>query len=505
MSAVTDECRLEGNDGSAQVVRRPLVSRKPTKDARDFTPEKEARLNDKMAASFSATRRKMSRDVKFKPANTAFDRHNQEHNSSFHGFFTLFWIGLGTLVVKTLFQHWRATGHFFGGRLAVMYALNIWDLAATDAIMVVASVFCYFLQVAVLRGVSWETTGWYIQQAWQTLYLATIIYRSWVYEWQWIQSVVIILHCCVMLMKQHSYAQYLGYLSELYKRRQTLAKHLEVVHKLDALKYNNMSEKNSHETELLTEIKEIDDELTLDGVTYPQNLTLSNFVDYLLVPSLVYDISYPRTERIRWSFVLEKTVAALGCFGLMSMMVEHYMLPIIPLNLDLMTSRQKLEEMPWMMLDMAFPLISLYLLFFYLTFECILQWFAELTRFADRNFYNDWWNSISFDEFARDWNVPVHRFLLRHVYHSSISALQLRKEQATLVTFVLSSLVHELVMACMTKKIRLYFVFIQMLQIPIIMISRSKFFRHRTTLGNSFFWFSLMTGPPLICLVYILF
>jgi sterol O-acyltransferase len=36
-------------------------------------------------------------------------------------------------------------------------------------------------------------------------------------------------------------------------------------------------------------------------------------------------------------------------------------------------------------------------------------------RFADRNFYDDWWNSSSFDQFARKWNKPVHEFLLRHV------------------------------------------------------------------------------------------
>lgn len=28
--------------------------------------------------------------------------------------------------------------------------------------------------------------------------------------------------------------------------------------------------------------------------------------------------------------------------------------------------------------------------------------------FADREFYQDWWNSTSWDEFARKWNKPVH-------------------------------------------------------------------------------------------------
>jgi sterol O-acyltransferase len=49
---------------------------------------------------------------------------------------------------------------------------------------------------------------------------------------------------------------------------------------------------------------------------------------------------------------------------------------------------------------------------------------AEITRFADRGFYADWWNSVSWDQFSRDWNRPVYNFLLRHVYHSSISPVR---------------------------------------------------------------------------------
>lgn len=462
------------------------------------------------------------RDFKFTPANTAFDRHNPERKGSFHGFFALFWLSYAFLALKTMAEYWRATGRWHSGKLAAMYRLNVWDLFATDAVMVCASVFCYFLQLAVYNRLSWKKYGWYIQFVWQSLYVGNVIFRSYYGDWQWIQSVCIILHCCVMLMKQHSYAMYMGYLSEMYKRKMTIERHLEVVHKLDELKQDRATSSavevrrkgsdasdttltNEHEVSLLEEVREIEDELTLDGVTYPQNLTLGNFVDYLLVPSLVYDISYPRTDKIRWGYVLEKSLAAVGTFGLMTMIVEHYVLPVIPINRDLMTTRQKLEELPWLLLKLVFPFISLYLLTFYIIFETVCQWFAEVTRFADRNFYNDWWNAVTWDEFARDWNVPVHRFLLRHVYHSSISSLHVHKQTATLITFFLSSIVHELVMACMTKKIRCYLLASQMLQLPLVMISRSRFFRAYKTAGNVFFWTGLFCGPSFICLAYLLF
>ena len=40
---------------------------------------------------------------------------------------------------------------------------------------------------------------------------------------------------------------------------------------------------------------------------------------------------------------------------------------------------------------------------------------AELTYFADRKFYEDWWNSDSFRTYWRRWNIPMYNFLKRHV------------------------------------------------------------------------------------------
>ncbi|WFD23285.1 hypothetical protein MEQU1_001974 [Malassezia equina] len=78
--------------------------------------------------------------------------------------------------------------------------------------------------------------------------------------------------------------------------------------------------------------------------------------------------------------------------------------------------------------------------------------FAEITRFADREFYRDWWNSTTMEEFARDWNRPVHHFLLQHVYVSLIFQVGLSKSTASLFTFLLSSVFHELVMIVVSGK-----------------------------------------------------
>lgn len=81
-----------------------------------------------------------------------------------------------------------------------------------------------------------------------------------------------------------------------------------------------------------------------------------------------------------------------------------------------------------------------------LIWDAILNAIAELSKFADRDFYGPWWSCTDFSEFANQWNRCVHKFLLRHVYHSSISAFDVNKQLAAIITFLLSSLVHELVM-----------------------------------------------------------
>ncbi|KAK1077053.1 Sterol O-acyltransferase 2 (Sterol-ester synthase 2), partial [Friedmanniomyces endolithicus] len=137
-----------------------------------------------------------------------------------------------------------------------------------------------------------------------------------------------------------------------------------------------------------------------------------------------------------------------------------------------MPIEERWREFPFIVSDMLFPLLIEQLLTWYLIWECILNVLAELTFFADRGFYGDWWNSVTWDQYARDWNRPVHTFLLRHVYHSSISTFHISRHAATFITFLLSALVHEMCMAIMFKKVRGYLFSMQLMQMPLVMFSR---------------------------------
>lgn len=154
-----------------------------------------------------------------------------------------------------------------------------------------------------------------------------------------------------------------------------------------------------------------------EAISFPNNITLPNFVDYLLVPTLVYELEYPRTKSIRPLYVLEKTLATFGTFTLLILVVEHFILPNMP--------RQD-QTFFASVLGLALPFCVCYLLIFFIIFECICNAFAEvsaafkqfgacarradkgdlqLTRFSDRAFYSDWWNSTSFDEVRCDKNA----------------------------------------------------------------------------------------------------
>jgi sterol O-acyltransferase len=123
--------------------------------------------------------------------------------------------------------------------------------------------------------------------------------------------------------------------------------------------------------------------------------------------------------------------------------------------------------------------------------------------FADREFYQDWWNSASYDEFARNWNKPVHHFLLRHCYRESMENLRISKIQSTALTFLLSALMHELVFVILLKRVRFYFFLLQMFQLPLIYMSWLPIFKGKTQAGNLFFWAGMYLGPPFLGVAYL--
>eukprot|EP01126_Amoeba_proteus_P006522 TRINITY_DN12280_c0_g1_i21.p1 TRINITY_DN12280_c0_g1~~TRINITY_DN12280_c0_g1_i21.p1 ORF type:complete len:399 (+),score=33.90 TRINITY_DN12280_c0_g1_i21:94-1290(+) len=114
---------------------------------------------------------------------------------------------------------------------------------------------------------------------------------------------------------------------------------------------------------------------------YPDNVTLMNFIDFMLVPTLVYDIKYPRTSGIRVGYLMEKCILIVGIITFLHLLSHYYIIPALLRSPD--------ESPLEVVTELTMPFLFSLMLIFYLIFDCICNGFAEITCFADREFYKE--------------------------------------------------------------------------------------------------------------------
>eukprot|EP00184_Porphyridium_aerugineum_P000582 CAMPEP_0184708286 /NCGR_PEP_ID=MMETSP0313-20130426/37698_1 /TAXON_ID=2792 /ORGANISM="Porphyridium aerugineum, Strain SAG 1380-2" /LENGTH=710 /DNA_ID=CAMNT_0027169871 /DNA_START=191 /DNA_END=2323 /DNA_ORIENTATION=+ len=226
---------------------------------------------------------------------------------------------------------------------------------------------------------------------------------------------------------------------------------------------------------------------------FPNNVTFNNFAFFMYVaPVLVYETRYPRTSERRNSYMLNYLVQITICI-----IVEHIILSQLLLPVLMHSSGSFVFDV----MKIAIPSILLWLIGFYGFFHCGLNAWAELIRFADRQFYSDWWNASSLDSFWNKWNILVHEWCLRHIFVESQAAYQVSKANAALATFLISAILHEYIFAVAFRSLRPAMFTGMLLQVPFI-----YFFRKNKNLGkrlgNILVWVNLILGHPLIEILY---
>ncbi|KAL8714701.1 MAG: hypothetical protein Q9225_006526 [Loekoesia sp. 1 TL-2023] len=442
----------------------------------------------------------------------------------FRGFFVLFWIGLAIMVITTMLRNIKDTGFPFRVGVWALLTERVWQLALSDGAMVLSTMLSLPLH-RIFRNskgwLRWENGGMAVQSIYQAIWLTFWVKWPFMVNWTWTAQVFFTLHTITFLMKMHSYAFYNGHLSTTEHRLSALDKP-ESASTAAAVRYPSSSihlneiskskEKKMHqdEDEALAELREdLALELTspLGQVTYPQNLTASNYADYILCPTLCYELEYPRTERTQYLELFWKTLAVFGCIFLLTITSEEFIVPVLQdaslrLNNNIPSTSETLLILSETISLLLFPFMITFLLIFLVIFEYVLGAFAEITCFADRHFYSDWWNSCDWLEFSREWNIPVHHFLRRHVYGASRPYMS--RNMSTLITFLLSALGHELVMGVITKKLRGYGFLAQMLQLPIVALQRTRWVKGKRLFNNICFWISMILGLSMMCALYVL-
>lgn len=184
---------------------------------------------------------------------------------------------------------------------------------------------------------------------------------------------------------------------------------------------------------------------------YPRNITLGNLVYFLLAPTLVYQPVYPRTPRIRWSFV-GKRLFEFGCLSVVVWLLSaQYAAPL------LRNSTEKIAVLHFTsILERGLKLstisVVIWLAGFYALFQSLMNGLAEIMRFGDREFYTDWWNSPSFGVYWRSWNRPVYSFMKRHVYMPLVMR-GWNPALAGTVVFAVSAVLHEVLVGVPTHNL----------------------------------------------------
>ncbi|KAJ8065187.1 hypothetical protein OCU04_005899 [Sclerotinia nivalis] len=492
------------------------------------------------------------------------DPHSDHHD--FTGFYILFWIGLAIMAITTMLRNIKDTGYPMRVEIWQLFTVKVWELAVADALMVASTSISLPLhnifrsKTAKALGFQWTRGGMVIQSLYQIIWMAFWVSIPFYRDWTWTAQVFLLLHTMVLLMKMHSYAFYNGHLSETERRLQELDSPATASkapayqypspspgHKRTASEIRALTQTKADEIATLREDLAIELTSTMGSVTYPKNLTWYNYADYIFCPTLCYELEYPRTSGIVWSELGYKTLATFGVIFLLTITSEEFIHPVMTASATKLQTSTSFTENALVIAEsislLLFPFMITFLLVFLVIFEFVLGAFAEITcayilsnnplvspsltqiylhlshlyaapltctelttsqstGFADRHFYSDWWNSTDWMQFSREWNIPVHHFFHRHVYLGSRSYIG--KGGATFITFFISAIGHEIVMACITKKIRGYGMVAQMSQLPIIWLQSRPWARGRKVLNNVCFWCSMILGLSGMCSLYVL-
>eukprot|EP00164_Ancoracysta_twista_P001531 GFYU01002009.1.p1 GENE.GFYU01002009.1~~GFYU01002009.1.p1 ORF type:complete len:554 (-),score=136.92 GFYU01002009.1:158-1819(-) len=380
--------------------------------------------------------------------------------SEFSGFFNLaiMWVIMVCFCYVT--DNLYTAGRLMDFDMLWVLVSNLHAIALFVTLLIGFSFSAVPLQQLLLMGLN-VTYVRIAQHTLQSLMFVASIRVIYEFDWGVTQTAALIIETIVLFMKMHSYT--------------------EINIKLHAKR-----------KEMLKEEPDRPELTSRSSRHYPNNISYRNFFFFLLVPTLVYNPSYPRlTGRIRAAYIIEKILSTIGILVCMYAIVSKFLRPVF-------------RESPNMspvhaIVVLILPVLCLYMLTFFLVFEAICNGFAEITRFADREFYRDWWNSTNWDEFSRLWNRPVHQFLLVHIYQEGVKTWKVSKFTASLATFLFSALLHELILACIFRMVRPWLLGIMMFQLPLIAMGKML---QGTRAGNMFFWFGMCVGPPMISILY---
>ena len=117
-------------------------------------------------------------------------------------------------------------------------------------------------------------------------------------------------------------------------------------------------------------------------LTYPNNVTLRNLYTFIVFPTLVYALHYPRTKRIRKGWLLRRVVEMVSISIIVVSMAQQWVLPTV--------RNAKFDELDVVhiaerVMKLAIPNMYVWLIGFYGFFHLYLNIFGLFLAHIDRS------------------------------------------------------------------------------------------------------------------------
>ncbi|CAD5207408.1 unnamed protein product [Bursaphelenchus okinawaensis] len=234
-----------------------------------------------------------------------------------------------------------------------------------------------------------------------------------------------------------------------------------------------------------------------DNMQFP---TLQQYVFFTFAPTFIYRDQYPRTDSVNWNRVARIFAHCLLSIYVVNLMFINF---IRPRFIDVDYKKQSIPELVYHIFPSVIPGGVCLMMLFYGLLHSWQNMFAEALRFADRQFYDNWWNSRNMAEYYRDWNLTVHDWLYAYVYRD-LSILtgnsKTGRKVAQMTVFFLSAAFHEYWFGVSLRlfypiMFNLYFVCGGIF----FLISR---FISSASIWNLMMWFNLLIGTGMFVSCY---
>ncbi|XP_006887791.1 PREDICTED: sterol O-acyltransferase 1-like [Elephantulus edwardii] len=226
--------------------------------------------------------------------------------------------------------------------------------------------------------------------------------------------------------------------------------------------------------------------------------TIGKYLYFLFAPTLIYRDSYPRTPTVRWGYVATQFLQTFGSFFYVYYIFERL---CVPLFRNIKQEPFSARVLVLCVFNSILPGVLILLLTFFAFLHCWHNAFAEMLRFGDRMFYKDWWNSTSYSNYYRTWNVVVHDWLYYYAYKDFLWFFTKRfKSAAMFAVFAVSAVVHEYALAlCLNFFYPVLFVLFMFFGMAFNFVVNDS---RKRPVWNIMMWASLFVGQGIILCFY---